>query len=101
MIREFAKSFAIKLDVEALAADCAVTEEKANTNSVANSQNKWTLASSSTTKTYWASCHLEEGMTEKALAAKSITVQLAMTNGTTKPHKLNKKELRKFQTLDK
>ena len=59
------------------------------------------MASSSTTKTYRAKCEFPAGTSDLALAAKAITVQLAMTNGSTKPHKLNTKELRKFQTLNK
>ena len=96
-----AKSFAIKLDKTAIAADCAVTETKDTSYSVANTQNKWTMATSSTSKTYWSKCEFPAGTSDLALAANAITVQLAMTNGSTKPHKLNTREQRKFQNLDK
>ncbi len=51
--------------------------------------------------TYWASCQFDSGTSAQATAAGAIMVQLAMTNGTTKPHQLGSKELQKFQRLDK
>lgn len=97
-----AKSFAIKIDGKASATDCEVTETKDTDFTVAKtSKSGWGLGSTSTSTTYWARCQLEEGTTARAVQAKQITVQVAMTNGTTKPHPLKPKGLAKFKTLDK
>jgi hypothetical protein len=99
------KGFAMKIDGKAVAADCSVTETKDTSYSVASEssddkgKNKWTTGSTSTTTTYWSSCEFAEGTSEIAVSAHEIIVQVAMTNGTTKPHQLKSKELRKFQSL--
>lgn len=101
-----ARSFAMKIDGEAVAADCAVTEQKDQDFTIATESDSYGLnnsktatATTSTTTTYWAKCPFEEGMAERARGAHEVIVQLAMTNGTTKPHRLGSKALRKFQQL--
>jgi hypothetical protein len=99
-----AKSLAMKIDGDAVAADCAVTETKDSEYSVATEENhkkktSWTTTSTTTTTTYWAKCVFDAGVSDRAQSAHEIVVQVAMTNGNTKPHTLNSKELRKFQTM--
>lgn len=96
-----AKSFAMKIDGKAVAGDCAVTESKDAEYTVASSdsKSKLTTGTTTTTTTYWASCEFEKGTSERALRAGEIVVQVAMTNGTTNPHQLKPKQLRKFQAL--
>ena len=100
-----AKGFAMKIDGEAIATDCEVIESKDTSYTVATEsaddkgKNKWTTGSTTTTTTYWSKCVFTEGTSELAVRAHEIVVQVAMTNGTTKPHQLKSKELRKFQAL--
>ena len=97
-----AKSFAIKIDDKAQATDCEVTEKKDTDYTVAKtSKSGWGLGSTSTSTMYWARCQFEEGAAVRAVQAAEITVQVAMTNGTTKPHRLKPKQLIKFKKLDK
>lgn len=95
-----AKGFAMKIDGNAVAADCGVTESKDTEYTVASeSKDKWTTGTTTTTTTYWSSCKFAEGTSAKTVGAGEIIVQIALTNGTTKPHQLKPKELRKFQAL--
>lgn len=101
-----AKSLAMRIDGDAVAADCAVTETKDSEYSVATEDNhkkktSWISTSTTTSTTYWAKCVFDAGVSDRALSAHEIVVQVAMTNGNTKPHTLNSKELRKFQTIKK
>lgn len=99
-----AKGFAMKIDGKALAGDCAVTESKDTEYSTASSTDKkksnWTTGTTTTSTTYWSRCEFDEGVAAMAQEASEIIVQVAMTNGNTKPHQLKTKELRKFQRLD-
>lgn len=95
-----AKGFAMKIDGQAVAADCEVIEAKDTEYTVATeSKNKWTTGTTTTSTTYWSKCGFSEGIADKAIRAGEILVQVAMTNGATKPHQLKPKELRKFQAL--
>jgi len=95
-----AKGFAMRIDGDSTAADCEVTEMKDTSYTVATEvKENWATASTSTSTTYWAKCQFAEGTTAKAVQAGDIVVQVAMTNGTTKPHDLSTKQLRKFQRL--
>jgi hypothetical protein len=85
-----------------LIADCEVTEQKDMEFTVASeSKNKWTTGTTTTTTTYWSRCLFPEGTAKSAVSAREIVVQVAMTNGSTKPHPLKPKELSKFQRLNK
>lgn len=97
-----AKGFAMRIDGKASAADCEVTEQKDMEFTVASeSKNKWTTGTTTTTTTYWSRCLFPEGTAKSAVNAREIVVQVAMTNGSTKPHPLKPKGLSKFQRLDK
>lgn len=97
-----AKSFAMRIDGKATAADCEVTETKDSEFTVATqASKKWATGSTTTTTIYWAMCQFPGGTSKKAVSAREIVVQVAMTNGSTSPHPLKPKALGKFQRLDK
>ena len=104
------KGLAMKIDGEAIAADCEVTESKDQSYSYTTGQEKQKdddkkLVTSTTTNishtTYYSSCQFAAGTTLRATQAHAIIVQVAMPQGTTKPHQLSSKALRKFQLLNK
>ena len=97
-----AKSFAMRIDGKASAADCEVTEKNDTQYTVATeSKNKWVTGTTTTSTNYWSRCQFPEGTADRAVRAREIVVQVAMTNGSTKPHPLKPKGLSKFQRLDK
>ena len=102
------KGVAMRIDGEAVAADCRVDETKDSTYSYEISKSddddgKYTTGTSTsiTNTTYRASCRFPQGMAANAVMAQAITVQVAMPEGTTKPHDLTAKQLKRFQKLDK
>ncbi len=98
-----AKSFAMRIDGNAVAADCEVTEKKDTgyTMATESKNKKWLSGVTSTLSTFWARCQFDDGVATLATEAAQIVVQIAMTNGTTKPHTLKPKELSKFQRMDR
>jgi hypothetical protein len=100
-----ARSVAMKIDGTAIASDCEITEKKDTEFTVASEskdkKSNWASGTTTTSTTYWARCQFGKGISDKALNAHEIIVQLAMTNGNTKPHQLGSKELRKFQQMDR
>ena len=105
-----AKSLAMRLDGETVAADCRLNESKDRSYSYTYGHEKdddddeKTYTGTTTNishVTYYSACQFPEGTTSRATEARSIVVQLAMPKGTTKPHELSAKARSKFQTLDK
>lgn len=104
------KGLALKIDGEAVAGDCELTDRKNRSTSYSVGQEKkkdedkkvtTNTTSTVTTTTYYSTCRLDEGTTRRAVEADQITVQLAMDDKTTKAHELKPKAMAKFQVLDK
>ena len=99
----------MRIDGEAIAADCRLDESKDRSYSYTSGQEKedddknertTSTTTNITNTTYFSSCQFPGGTTKSAVEARTITVQVALTHGTTKPHDLSPKALAKFQRLD-
>lgn len=104
-----AQGLALRIDDDAVAADCAVTDHKDvsttyRSERVEGNGSGATVSGSQstvTTTTYSLSCQFPEGTTQRVVGAHSVTVQVALPNGTTDPKTLSSKQVRRFQTLDR
>lgn len=102
------RGIAMRIDEEAVTADCQLTESKDSSSSheIKRGDDDERGSSTSTTMdvthtSFHASCKLPEGTTAKAVQARAITVQVTMPDGKTRPHELTAKQLKKFQKLGK
>jgi hypothetical protein len=100
----------MRIDGEAVAGECEVTdtEEQSTTYTTETEKDKKKdtkvttgTENTITTTTYYSTCTFDEGTSDRAVAARELTLQLAMDEKTTKAHHLGEKQMQRFQTLSR